>query len=138
MANVGMTFRIEGLNLNNVDLRQALAQAGAVVESAAKENAPVDTGELRNSISYEVNGRDSVSIGTNLEYGPYIEWGSGLFAEEGDGRQDVPWHYQSADGEWHTTSGQHPQPFLRPAFEDTVDDVKRVLAENIKKALTTR
>ena len=35
----------------------------------------VDTGRLRNSISYAVDG-ESAYIGTNVEYAPYLELGT--------------------------------------------------------------
>jgi HK97 gp10 family phage protein len=52
-----------------------LSQAG---EAAAKEHAPVDTGNLRRSITHEVNGgRHPVGrVGTNVRYGIYQELGT--------------------------------------------------------------
>lgn len=96
-------------------------KACAIVERAAKENAPKGTGELRRSISSRVenNGEDvSGYVFSPLEYAPYVEYGTGLFAEAGNGRKDVPWNYQDDKGEWHSTSGMKPRPFLRPALED--------------------
>ena len=68
-----------------------------------------------------------------MEYAPYVELGTGIFAQNGDGRQDVPWRYQDAEGNWHTTSGQRPQPFLQPALRDNEDAVRRLLAEGVKQ-----
>lgn len=53
----------------------ALEAVGITAEGFAKRLTPVDTGRLRNSISHTVVG-DSVYIGTNVEYGPYIELGT--------------------------------------------------------------
>lgn len=101
-------------------LEQVLMQACLIVENEAKRMAPVDTGVLRNSIRSEVSTSGSIGgegvVGTNEEYAPYVELGTGLYATNGDGRQ-TPWSYQDDDGNWHTTIGQHPQPFLRPALE---------------------
>jgi len=72
------------LNLN-FDTTQLLNQACIVVENNAKKNCPVDTGELRRSITHEVNG-DTGIVGSNLEYAPYVEYGTGLFTESGNGR----------------------------------------------------
>ena len=44
-------------------------------EGYAKKETPVDTGRLRNSMSNAVQG-DSVYIGTNVSYAPYVEFGS--------------------------------------------------------------
>lgn len=112
-------------------VESALGRACAVVERAAKEKAPKGTGELRRSITSKVEADgDSLKgvIYTPLFYAPYVEFGTGLFAEEG-GRADVPWHYQDDKGEWHSTSGQHPQPFLRPALNESREQIIRILKE---------
>ena len=111
-----------------------MEKACAVVERAAKENAPKDTGELRRSISSRVDNIDGDIVGivfSPLEYAPYVEYGTGLFAENG-GRMDVPWNYQDDKGEWHSTSGQKPQPFLRPALEDNREQIISILREVVK------
>lgn len=55
--------------------KNALEAIGATAETHAKSLTPVDTGRLRNSIAHTV-GDDSVYIGTNVEYAPYVEYGS--------------------------------------------------------------
>lgn len=109
-------------------------KACAIVERAAKENAPKGTGELRRSISSRVenNGEDvSGYVFSPLEYAPYVEYGTGLFAEAGNGRKDVPWSYQDDKGEWHSTSGMKPHPFLRPALEDNRIQIILALKEGM-------
>ena len=135
-------IRVEGIEevfeaLDNVideqKLKIALGKACAVVERSAKQKAPKGTGELRRSITskVETNGTGAVGIVfTPLEYAPYIEFGTGLFAENG-GRQDVPWCYKDDKGEWHSTSGMHPQPFMRPALDENREQIKRILGEAI-------
>lgn len=117
--------------VNDEDLKRAMGKACAVVERKAKEKAPKDTGELRRSITSEVevnSGEVEGIVFTPLEYAPYVEYGTGLFAEQG-GRKDVPWHYQDDKGEWHTTSGQHPQPYMRPALTESREEILRILKE---------
>ena len=138
-----MAIEIEGINKvlkrleklsNTENIEKAMGKACAVVEAAAKQNAPKDTGALRNSITSKVenrNGHVEGTIFTPLEYAPYIEYGTGLFAESG-GRKDVPWNYQDDKGEWHSTSGQKPQPFMRPAIEDNRNKIIEILGEGIK------
>lgn len=53
----------------------ALNAIGAVAETHAKELTPVRTGRLRNSIAHKAED-DSVYIGTNVEYGPAVEFGT--------------------------------------------------------------
>lgn len=132
-----MSIEIQGLNdvLQSLDiadpqkLNLALGRACALVEGAAKRKAPKDTGELRRSISSKVE--DGVGIVfTPLEYAPYVEYGTGLYAESG-GRTNVPWNYQDDSGEWHSTRGQHPQPFMRPALDENREAIIRIIKEGI-------
>lgn len=111
------------------DLKAAMGKACALVERDAKKGAPKGNGELRRTIQSKVEvDVDEVTgvIFTPLEYAPYVEYGTGLFAENG-GRKDVPWNYQDDKGEWHSTSGMHPQPYLRPALNKNREDIKRIL-----------
>ena len=135
-----MAYEIEGMDevltaigdLSNLEgLEQALKKACAIVERSAIQNAPKGNGELRRSIKSKVEGTEGI-IFSALEYAPYVEYGTGLFAENG-GRKDVPWRYQDEKGEWHTTSGQHPMPFMRPALNDNRAEIIRILSEGIKK-----
>ena len=112
----------------------AMGKACALVEKEAKINAPKDTGALRRSISskVEVEGKEVIgTVFTPLEYAPYVEYGTGLFAESG-GRKDVPWHYQDDKGEWHSTNGIHPCPFMRSALLDNRNRIKNILKRGIK------
>lgn len=112
-------------------VEQAINQSVLLVESSAKQNASncKDTGALQNSIVSNVETTNEAVIGyvsTNLEYAPYVEYGTGLFAESGNGRQ-TPWKYKDDDGNWHTTKGQHPQPFMRPALSENKQNILRVV-----------
>jgi len=118
---------------------------GGMAESKAKQKiaevvyqAPagwyVRTGNLRNSITHALeDNTDSVTvvIGSNVEYAPFVELGTGKFAESGEGRQ-TPWRYQDDKGNWHTTSGMPPRPFLRPAIEDHKEEYKNIMLKEMK------
>lgn len=83
----------------------ALETIGLSAENYATKKCPVDTDNLRASITHEVDaGDNAVYIGTNVEYAPYVELG---------------------------TSRQKAQPFLRPAASEHGAQYRRVL----KKAL---
>lgn len=107
-------FLIKVKSLEKYDATKPLQKVGLEIENQAKFNCPVGEGALRRSITSEVENNE-LHVGTNMEYAPYVEYGTGIFASDGNGRQ-TPWSYQSADGEWHTTQGQQAQPFLLPAF----------------------
>ena len=54
-------------------LLRGLETCGLVAEGYAKKLAPVDTGNLRNSITHTVDdGEPAAYIGTNVEYAPYV------------------------------------------------------------------
>lgn len=119
--------------LENVDLDKILNKACVLVENDAKKKCPVNTGELRNSITHEVNGTEAI-VGTNTSYAPYIEFGTGIFSSEGNGRQ-TPWSFQDVQGHWHTTIGQHPQPFLNPALDENRSKIIALFNEEIQKGV---
>jgi HK97 gp10 family phage protein len=113
------------------NIEAALGKACALVEREAKQKAPKDTGALRRSITSKVEDLQGI-VYTPLEYAPYVEYGTGLFAEDG-GRMDVPWNYQDDEGNWHSTSGQHPQPFMRPALNENREQILRIIKEGWTK-----
>lgn len=129
---------------NSPEVRRALEKAlelgletiGKVAETHAKEaitrQGAVDTGRLRNSITYAVKKREGeiveyrddegrgydhtigwgiekgeVYIGTNVEYGPYVELG---------------------------TSRMPARPFIRPAATEHGDEYKQILKEFMENA----
>lgn len=135
-----MSIRFEGLEDvlerieafgNTEEVAAAMTKATLLVERSAKMKAPKGNGELGRSITSEVNVEaDGSVVGivyTPLEYAPYVEYGTGLFAEAGNGRKDVPWNYQDDEGEWHSTSGQHPRPFMRPALNENREQIIKLL-----------
>ena len=137
-----MSINIEGSEnlLSKLDkvaqaenLINAMGKACALVEGEAKRKAPKDTGELRRSIESKVeNNGEGVQgvIFSPLEYAPYIEYGTGLFAEKG-GRADVPWFYVDDDGKGHLTKGIHPHPYMRPALNEQKNKIKDILKEGL-------
>lgn len=97
-SNLGATLRA-----SEEQLARAAEIIGGMAESYAKQICPVDTGNLRNSITHatEDNGH-TVVIGSNVEYAPYVELGT-----------------------YHPK--RKAQPYLRPAIEDHKDEYKEVL-----------
>lgn len=124
-----VSFSLEDL-ISQDKIEQALGKACALLEREAKKKAPKDTGNLRRSITSEVSGDEGI-VYTPLEYAPYVEYGTGIFAE-GGGRQDA-WSYQDDEGNWHTTRGQKPQPFMRPALDENRDKIVEIVAREITR-----
>lgn len=114
------------------ETEQRMKKACLVVERDAKKNCHVDQGELRASITHDVESNSQEIIGSvfsNLDYAPYEEEGTGIYAKDGTGRK-TPWKYEVKSGKykgWHTTGGQEPHPFLGPAIEDNKDKIANIL-----------
>lgn len=136
-------------------VESALTKATLFVEAEARKNAP--KGELQGSIASRVNGLVG-EVYTPLHYAPYVEYGTGLFAEgKGGGRKEVPWVYvegQESSGRAKTihtkesaeqavaflrekglpafmTYGQHPQPYMRPALDNNREAILKLLGEGL-------
>lgn len=111
---------------------RALERCGLQAEGYAKDLTPVDTGNLRNSITHQVSEDGlEVYIGTNVEYAPYAELGTGIYAEGGGGRP-TPWVYQDEKGQWHWTRGNPAQPFLKPAVADHAQTYRNIIEDELK------
>lgn len=139
-----MDVKIEGLEQLNLkidemfdvnELEGLVQKAALVVERDAKKKAPKRTGALRRSIETKVENDGNTVTATvfsPLEYAPYVEYGTGLFAET-QGRQ-TPWAFQDEKtGEWIWTKGQKPQPFLRPALNENRDKITRLIQRGLTK-----
>lgn len=109
---------------------RALEKCGLTAEGYSKRLAPVDTGNLRNSIIHQVDdGESAVYIGTNTEYAPYVELGTGKYAEGG---RPTPWVYRDDEGNYHWTAGNPAQPFLAPAVKDHAQTYRNIIEDEMK------
>lgn len=164
-----MSIEVSSVTIkNNTSLvREALAGAtnlaleaiGFTAEKYAKEETPVDLGRLRNSMTHVVQD-NSVYIGTNVEYAPYVELGTGIYASDGNGRKGW-WvyvvggdeNYQSeskkafyTEGEAkriaailrskgldaHATNGMKPKHMIRKAVTEHTDEYREIVKKIFK------
>jgi phage gpG-like protein len=109
---------------------RGLEKVGLLAEGYAKKRCKVRTGRLRNSITHAVQD-DDVYIGTNVEYGAYVELGTGVHYPTG---RKNPWVYKDSEGNFHKTSGSKAQPFLRPACTEHTGTYKNALEGEFKNA----
>lgn len=109
----------------------ALEECGLTGERYAKGECPVDTGNLRNSLTHGELDSDTEQIGTAVEYAIYVELGTGKYATGGGGRQ-TPWVYTDSKGKTHLTHGSRAQPYLKPAIVDHVNEYRQIITENLK------
>lgn len=116
------------------DLRDAVVRAlekiGLTAEGYAKRLCPVDTGNLRNSITHQVDeSKQAAYIGTNNEYAAYVELGTGKYYS--GGRPD-PWVYQDDKGNWHYTAGQKAKPYLKPAVAEHTQVYRSIIEDELR------
>lgn len=112
---------------------QAVEKALLILEAQIKANAPVSTGDLRDSIKHNSNWAGDIiwgRVGSPLMYAIYVEFGTGEFAENGAGRKGG-WSYKDSSGEWFFTWGMSPQKFMRKAFRTKKNQVKQFVGKEI-------
>ncbi len=123
----GVVNKLNGL-VSGGKMKNALAKSGEIVRADAAANCPEDTGRLRQSITSQVEG-DSAVVGTNVEYGIHVEFGTGSKGDPSVGHTTKKsWTYYSG-GRFYTTSGQAPQPFLVPALKNNVPQIIQAFKE---------
>lgn len=140
-------------------LEAGIKKACLRLEAEAKKNAQANGNKrIAQSITTEVNGTEGV-VFTPLFYAPYVEFGTGKFAEGGKGRKEIPWVYveDNSSSESNTskktyteeeankavaylrskglnafkTEGQHPKPFLRPALYNNKEKCLKDIKESV-------
>lgn len=117
-------------------IEKILEMWGLYAEGAAKDNitaeSRVDTGNLRNSITHQVeSSEEAVYIGSNVSYAVYNEVGTGVFYPGG---RQTPWAYQDADGNWHRTSGMKGIHFLEHAISEHTDVYNAMAEQELKSS----
>lgn len=111
----------------NRAILKGLETIGIFAQGIAYNLCPKDTGYLSRSITHKVvSGEKAVYIGTNVDYAPYVELGTGIYYSGG---RRTPWFYVDAKGTGHFTHGSKPRPFLKPAAEGYADEYNRIMEE---------
>lgn len=125
--------------LTEKELPLAMRRLGSRLRDAAQSEHVYnnDTSRLTNSITH-MEGRDGntywTQIGTNVEYGPYVEYGTGRRGSD---------MYIARDGKVYVTEGltfrndwpgMGPHPYLRVALYDHVDACKETIEDAVKRS----
>lgn len=114
----------EVLSALEAALARGLEKCGLVGEGYAKKLCPVDTGNLRNSITHTViDSEKAAYIGTNSEYATYVEMGTGVYG---------PAH---TNGYWVYIVGGTSNKSKHPGKRYTFEEAKRIVAILRKKGL---
>lgn len=129
------------LFLKELETKKAtiLEAIGIKAERYAKKACPVGTvestgikgyrgGTLRDSITHATDG-DVLSVGSNVEYAPYVELGTGPYFE-------VPpeWEqFESSKGSGVGHGYVKPRPFLRTAIVNHKDEYETIAGSELKR-----
>jgi HK97 gp10 family phage protein len=113
------------------NIEKALLAVSLYAEGEIKRMAAVDTGALRASITGELQGKTRVRIGSTLNYAVYQEFGTGIYAVNGNGRQ-TKWRYTNRHGKTFTTRGNKPRPFIMPAIENNIQQIVTIFETNLR------
>lgn len=110
------------LKATDNQIAKALEIIGSIGEDAAQALCPVDTGNLRQNLTHDVNThKKEVTIGTAVRYAPHVEYGHvqevGRFVPEIGKR---------------LKKGFVPaKPFLRPAIQNNIPVFKEIIKEEL-------
>lgn len=117
MAVEFQDFTVQVKNVMEDKAIAFLEEAASEIESAAKRNSRVDSGQLKGSWTHLVDESAlEATIGSPLENAIWEEFGTGEHALHGDGRKGG-WSYQDDAGDWHHTKGKTPNRTLQRAFD---------------------
>lgn len=149
-------MKIEGLDrlyrkiarLHNIDIKPIIEDATIRIRDEAKMRVPVDTGELQNSIDYNVDISAKCFTGkvfTNKEHGLYVELGTGPKGEAshiGISPEIKPiyspsgWVYYDTDKQkFIFTNGQPARPFMYPALHDNREKISKFIQEKVQRKI---
>jgi len=95
----------------------AMTQVGTVAAGHVADLAPVQTGNLRRSITSKLQSFDTVIIGTPVEYAPYVEFG----------HHQQPGRFVPAIGKRLVASYVPGKPFFRPGIEGNIDEYRAII-----------
>lgn len=119
--------------------QKALEGIGDAAEGYAAALCPVGTvestgiqgyrgGTLRQSITHRVE-EDTVRIGSNVEYAPYVELGTGPHFEPPPSWETFETERGSGVGRAYV----RPRPYLRPAIEEHLGEYKKIIETELSR-----
>lgn len=100
------------------EVEQGVSETALILDTEASSRAPVDEGNLKNSIQSDIGGLEAtVSVGAF--YAPFVEYGTGIHATGpgGSRAKQIPWTYKASNGQFYTTYGNPAQPFWFPSID---------------------
>jgi len=112
--------------------RKGLERGAKKIQKNAKLLAPVDTGQLRNSIktkSEVTQDGAKAQVYTNVEHAPYVEFGTGQRGAESNIDRPEGISYRA---DW---KGQAAQPYMTPAYlhAKNSDEVEQEIIKSVQQ-----
>ncbi len=123
----------EGMRLVASEIAQM--QQDIIDAKIGGDGSYIRTGKLKSSVTIMPlewsNGLASMTV-TNVgcNYAIYNELGTGIYADNGQGRQDG-WFYPVGDGTYRFTMGLPPKYFVRDSFEFYKDKAPSIIRHSI-------
>ncbi len=133
MVSNGVQFNDYSIQVKTAIKDTALAfleEAGGELKAQTKRNCAVLSGKTKGSFQHSVDESSlTVAVGSDYENAIWEEFGTGIYAVNGDGRKDVPWTYYDEQGEKHVTFGKHPKRMLWNAFQSLQSKIQQIAEE---------
>ena len=119
----------------NENAVQWLEEASGELEAQTKRNTKVDTGKTKGSWEHRVNeSKMEADVGSRDKNALWEEFGTGIYAINGDGRKDVPWVYKNPkDNKFYATVGKKPRRALYRAYTSLKNKLIKSAQERFKR-----
>lgn len=120
---------------------KATVQTAFLLEAENKRLAPVDTGQLKNSIYTSVDRPAYLAeVRARTFYAQYVINGTGIYNTQGGGRTSG-WFYNVTDTSskyygGHFTYGQQPNNFPLQAYLNQQSNISKIIQSEISKAIS--
>lgn len=129
----GVNVRVTGIDTlrrklgdrADAPINRFLDRGAFFIQSAARVEAPVDTGRLRNSIAVDAPDNRSRLIGTNVTYAPFQEFGTRPHFVP---RQHIgTWARRHGFGDTGIMVSGKAQPFMKPAADQAESAIRSMV-----------
>lgn len=121
--------------INQVATEIVDMQHNIIDTNVGGDGSYVRTGQLHSGVTMlpleKSDGVSSVTITNTTSYSSYNEKGTGIYADDGNGRQDG-WYYPVGDGTYRFTMGLPPKHFVKDSYEFYKDKAPTIISNSIK------
>lgn len=148
--------KLDSLSHIEKDCFSIVDECGEFVRDDARMRSPVDTGDLRKSITHTTKVQNNViesMVHTNSDHAVYVEFGTGpVGAANHEGispnvnvsytmekwRGRIPGLVSDTDNGIRYISGQPAKPYLYPALKDNEEQIEEKIKNDLKKVMVEK